>query len=89
MPPPQTNRQHPRPIHCKQRTDPVELRREYLEHYERKRELRDCCADVGPFEGALCGAYFDEFGGREDYAAGAVQAEVVLVAGVGLGVVSI
>lgn len=42
--------------------------------------------DVGAFEGALGGAHFDEFGGGEDYAAGAVAAEVVVVfCVVGLG----
>ncbi len=39
-------------------------------------------ANVGPLEGALGGADFDEFLGREDNAAGAVEAEVVAGGGV-------
>lgn len=81
-PPIQTRKQNPRPVERKQRADGIELGREDLEHDEGEAELPEGGADVGAFEGALGGADFDEFGGGEDDAAGAVEAEAVAVCGV-------
>jgi hypothetical protein len=66
--------QHPRTVDGEERTDAVEFTREDLEHDERKGELGERGADVGSFEGALCGADLDELVVGEDYGAGAVEA---------------
>jgi len=44
--------------------------------------LAECSPDIGAFEGALCGAHFDEFIVGEDDGAGAVAVKVVGVLGV-------
>ena len=86
MPPPrQPDQKYTRPVQREQGANGVEFGGEDFEDYEGEGELAQCGADVGAFEGALGGAYFDQFGGGEDYGAGAVQAEVVVVVGVGLG----
>lgn len=64
--------------------DGVELGREDLEDDEGEGELAQGRAHVGALKGALGCADLDEFIGGEDYGAGAVEAEVEVVFGVGL-----
>jgi hypothetical protein len=52
--------QHPCTVGCKARTDAVEFADKDLEHDKCEGELGQQRADIGAFEGALCGADLDK-----------------------------
>jgi hypothetical protein len=59
--PKQTDEEYPCAVDCEQRSDGVELCREYLEHNQCKRELPDCCAHICAFKRSLRCANLDQF----------------------------
>lgn len=64
LPPEQTSKEDPDAVDGKQSAYRVELGGEDLEHYQRKRELADCRANVGALKGALCCPDFDQLVAR-------------------------
>jgi hypothetical protein len=74
-----THSQHPGAVYGEERADAVEFAGEDLEHDEREGELRQRRADVGAFEGALCGPDLDELVVGEVDGASAVEAQPVFI----------
>jgi hypothetical protein len=77
--PEQTSKEDTDSVDGKQSTNRVELGREDLEHYKRKRELADCRANIGAFKRALCCANLHQLIARQYNGAGTVQMQSVSV----------
>lgn len=79
LPPEQTSEEDTDSVDGKQSPNRVELCREDLEHYQRKRKLPDCRANIGAFKRALCCPNFNQLIARQHHGARAMQMQTVSV----------
>lgn len=79
LPPEQTSEEDTNSVDCKQSTNRIELGGEDLEHYQCKRELADCGANIGALKGALCCPDLNQLIARQHHGARAMQVQTVSV----------
>lgn len=79
LPAEETDDEHAGAVDGEQSPDAVELAAEDFQHNQRKRELRQSCANIGSLERSLGSSHFNNLVRSQGYRSSPVRAEVVPV----------